>query len=444
MDMTNEEDCRVFSVFRPDSRTLLDYYVTKFDANSSVDFKNCPARMERENNFKEFKSMYGTDTDLPTSGAGSEYGREKREEARRKKFGFKARQYDPKSQPFILKMGAGKEAKKMKGTKNGGVAKNAGYVAFVLTPQKSFISLPVSDWYNFAPVAKRVTLNIEEAEEQFSKRDKIYNHFAIMSNKKKDKREEEEEDDDEDFEGKPAKRQKRNSSKNVIETLSDSGEESESDDEGALNDDDRRNKKRKRNEKSKDDETVEENDEDEDVDEGRELDYLSEASDDEDPFGEDMEELKEFGLEEDEEERLDDKNNDEEDSDKEIEEENGHDSDSDEDVDDLFGEPSAVKESVVKGNTSADRKRKSDGPESAVKKPKLYANPVGSAIDNMEDFVRDCLTKKPTSATELVKKVASQFSKSHPLKELKEKLIVILKKLTPRSKNIEGTAHLFL
>ena len=443
MDMTNEEDCRVFSVFRPDSRTLLDYYVTKFDANSSVDFKNCPARMERENNFKEFKSMYGTDTDLPTSGAGSEYGREKREEARRKKFGFKARQYDPKSQPFILKMGAGKEAKKMKGTKNGGVAKNAGYVAFVLTPQKSFISLPVSDWYNFAPVAKRVTLNIEEAEEQFSKRDKIYNHFAIMSNKKKDKREEEE-DDDEDFEGKPAKRQKRNSSKNVIETMSDSGEESESDDEGALNDDDRRNKKRKRNEKSEDDETVEENDEDEGVDEGRELDYLSEASDDEDPFGEDMEELKEFGLEEDEEERLDDKNNDEEDSDKEIEEENGHDSDSDEDVDDLFGEPSAVKESVVKGNTSADRKRKSDGPESAVKKPKLDANPVGSAIDNMEDFVRDCLTKKPTSATELMKKVASQFSKSHPLKELKEKLIVILKKLTPRSKNIEGTAHLFL
>ena len=441
--MTNEEDCRVFSVFRPDSRTLLDYYVAKFDANSSVDFKNCPARMERENNFKEFKSMYGTDTDLPTSGAGSEYGREKREEARRKKFGFKARQYDPKSQPFILKMGAGKEVKKMKGTKNGGVAKNAGYVAFVLTPQKSFISLPVSDWYNFAPVAKRVTLNIEEAEEQFSKRDKIHNHFAIMSNKKKDKKEEE--DDNEDFEGKPAKRQKRNSSKNVIETLSDSGEESESDDEGALNDDDRRNKKRKRNEKSEDDETVEENDEDEGVDEGRELDYLSEASDDEDPFGEDMEELKEFGQE-DEEERQDEQNNDEEDSDKEIEEENGHDSDSDsdEDVDDLFGEPSSVKESVVKGNTSADRKRNSDGPESAIKKPKLDANPVGSATDNMEVFVRDCLKKKPTSVNELLKKVASRFSKSHSLKELKEKLIVIMEKLTPRSKIIEGTAHLFL
>ena len=41
--------------------------------------------MIRENNKKEYK---GNEEEMPKFGAGSEYGREEREEARRKKYGF--------------------------------------------------------------------------------------------------------------------------------------------------------------------------------------------------------------------------------------------------------------------------------------------------------------------------------------------------------------------
>lgn len=44
-------------------------------------------------------------------GAGSEYGRDMREEARRKKFGIISRKYKPEDQPWILKVG-GKTGKK--------------------------------------------------------------------------------------------------------------------------------------------------------------------------------------------------------------------------------------------------------------------------------------------------------------------------------------------
>jgi transcription initiation factor TFIIF subunit alpha len=45
-------------------------------------------------------------------GAGSEYGREAREEARRKKYGIITRRYKPEDQPWILKCG-GKTGKKL-------------------------------------------------------------------------------------------------------------------------------------------------------------------------------------------------------------------------------------------------------------------------------------------------------------------------------------------
>lgn len=44
-------------------------------------------------------------------GAGSEYGREAKEEARRKKFGIVSKKYKPDDQPWILKAG-GKTGKK--------------------------------------------------------------------------------------------------------------------------------------------------------------------------------------------------------------------------------------------------------------------------------------------------------------------------------------------
>lgn len=67
--------------------------------------------MERENNFKEFKSAYDLDT-MPKFGAGSEFGREQKEEARKKKYGIKIKKYNSQEQPWLLKLGSGKQARR--------------------------------------------------------------------------------------------------------------------------------------------------------------------------------------------------------------------------------------------------------------------------------------------------------------------------------------------
>ena len=67
--------------------------------------------MERENNQVQFKSF---SEDMPKFGAGSEFGREQREEARRKKFGIYSKKYKPEDQPWIIQHG-GKTGKKFRG-----------------------------------------------------------------------------------------------------------------------------------------------------------------------------------------------------------------------------------------------------------------------------------------------------------------------------------------
>jgi len=86
----------------------------RFNYNLNVDFSQWRnVKMERENNMREFKS--GLDEDTPKFGAGSEYNRDQKEEARRKKFGIIARKYNPDAQPWILKVNSGKSGKKFRG-----------------------------------------------------------------------------------------------------------------------------------------------------------------------------------------------------------------------------------------------------------------------------------------------------------------------------------------
>ena len=49
---------------------------------------------------------------MPKFGAGSEFGREEREEARRKKYGIHRRKYAIEDQPWLMKVGSGKNARK--------------------------------------------------------------------------------------------------------------------------------------------------------------------------------------------------------------------------------------------------------------------------------------------------------------------------------------------
>ena len=79
----------------------------KFNAALNVDvskFKNC--KMERENAKKDVKEE--TDTIIPEFGAGSEYGKKARDEAKQRKY---ERRNKNNNSPWILKIG-GKQGKK--------------------------------------------------------------------------------------------------------------------------------------------------------------------------------------------------------------------------------------------------------------------------------------------------------------------------------------------
>jgi len=67
--------------------------------------------LQRENNLKEFKSAHNIDT-APKFGAGSEFGRDAKEEARRRKFGYIRKSYNPDAQPWLMQIGADKKGKK--------------------------------------------------------------------------------------------------------------------------------------------------------------------------------------------------------------------------------------------------------------------------------------------------------------------------------------------
>ena len=67
--------------------------------------------LARENNLKEYKSVYNIDS-MPTTGAGSEFGREAKEEARRRKYGYIRKKYNPEAQPWLMQVGAEKNGKR--------------------------------------------------------------------------------------------------------------------------------------------------------------------------------------------------------------------------------------------------------------------------------------------------------------------------------------------
>ncbi|XP_054722451.1 general transcription factor IIF subunit 1-like, partial [Uloborus diversus] len=166
------------------------FNVMRFNSSQKIDVaKWTSVKMERENNLKEFKS----EEDLPKYGAGSEFGREQREESRRKKYGIISKKYNPDDQPWILKLG-GKGGRKYKGIREGGVTENASYYVFTQAADGTFEAYPVEEWYNFTPIQRYKALSAEEAEEEFGRRDKVLNYFTIMVRKRLQK---ETPDDDE-------------------------------------------------------------------------------------------------------------------------------------------------------------------------------------------------------------------------------------------------------
>ncbi|XP_066426584.1 general transcription factor IIF subunit 1, partial [Molothrus aeneus] len=177
-------------VVRVPRNTPKRYNIMAFNSADRVSLSTwAQARMERD---MSNKRIYAEE-ELPESGAGSEFHRKLREEARRKKYGIVLREFRAEDQPWLLRVN-GKGGRRFRGVKKGGVTENASYYIFTQCPDGAFEAFPVRNWFNFTPLARHRTLTAEEAEEEWERRNKVLNHFSIMQQRRlRDQDEEEEE-----------------------------------------------------------------------------------------------------------------------------------------------------------------------------------------------------------------------------------------------------------
>ncbi|XP_037527802.1 general transcription factor IIF subunit 1 isoform X6 [Rhipicephalus sanguineus] len=279
-------------IVRIPKQTKKRYHVMRFNAAHKQDIsKWSQIRMERENNMKEFKM----EDEMPKFGAGSEFGRDQKEEARRKKYGIIMKKYNPDDQPWLLRVG-GKGGKKFKAIREGGVSENTSFYVFCKAPDGVFEAFPIEEWYNFNPVNRFKALTAEEAEVEFERRDKVMNHFSIMVRKKMALEEEGAKEEGEEEKGKKGKKGKKEKNRDFQITemddwVSDSDGDGDDDSDGDRDDDGDGGKKKKKGKAGEDDkkkkkkknqsdeEALEESDEG-DFDD-REVDYMSASSSEE-------------------------------------------------------------------------------------------------------------------------------------------------------------------
>uniref|UniRef100_A0A5S6QXS8 Transcription initiation factor IIF subunit alpha n=1 Tax=Trichuris muris TaxID=70415 RepID=A0A5S6QXS8_TRIMR len=151
--------------------------VFKFGGNLGVDvIKWNHVTLDREDN----ADVYAEEDVMPKFGAGSEYGKHARLEARKKKLGYRSQQYRRSDQPWLLTVND-KHARKYRGIREGGVSEHADYWIFVKSGENVFDAYPVSEWYNFMAVSRFKALDIDEAEEKFRERGKVLNQFALKT-----------------------------------------------------------------------------------------------------------------------------------------------------------------------------------------------------------------------------------------------------------------------
>ncbi|KAM9746097.1 general transcription factor IIF subunit 1 isoform 2-T2 [Menidia menidia] len=273
---------------RVPKNTSKKYNIMAFNAGDRV---NCSAwtqaRMERD---MSARRIYGEE-ETAEGGAGSEFGKKQREEARRKKYGIVTREFKLEDQPWILKVN-GKAGKRFKGVKKGGVTENASYYIFTQCPDGAFEAFPVHGWYNFTPLAKHRTLTAEEAEEEWGRRNKVVNHFSIMLQRRL--REQERGDDDDDESDKSGKKKKRGGGRGGdlrIHDLEDDLEMSSDDSGSSMGEGESKSKSKKdagkgkaKKKKGKSNKKEAMEDSDDGDYEGLEVDYMSdESSSDDEP-----------------------------------------------------------------------------------------------------------------------------------------------------------------
>lgn len=70
------------------------------------------------------------------------------------------------------------------GRKEGGITANSSYIIMREAQPGIYEAFPVEDWFTFTPKINYTTLNDEEAEEEFLRRNKTQNHYNLMLQKR--------------------------------------------------------------------------------------------------------------------------------------------------------------------------------------------------------------------------------------------------------------------
>ncbi|GAU95838.1 hypothetical protein RvY_07383 [Ramazzottius varieornatus] len=487
--------------FRVPKNTNKKVFVCKFSNALSVNFeswkKNAP-ELAREGAQEVIKTVDKEEEEAapaPTSGAGSQFGKEKRDEARKKKYTRRAR--PDEAAPWILTDNS--TAKKYRGPKEGGVQDNSSYYIFTTVGGKNIEAYPVSEWYNFVPVQRYKALDAEEAEEAFGRREKTFNYFNIMYQKRLKATEEGGDDDETAADGKSGGGGGRKKGLKISTEddddrpgqMSDSDEEGAAAETGAVDLDGKKKgkgkgrgrkqgkippkgKKKQREEEQGEAEPGEESD-DGDY-EAREMDYdTSESSEEE------MEEVAQNdagvkGVDEEVEEMEDEEGDEEVDAaaaDKEttnspgdaLADETDEDDNDEDDIDALADSvlPSGKKQDGADGRSAAVSTSKKDGGKVSSSKgtkrardslvagssKKAKATPSTLAADsaapstssdgkgNIEAVVRQYLIRKPMTSKELLRKLTKKGMKVDNLGD-------IIKKLNPEKTKVNGNLMLHL
>ncbi|CAH8559047.1 unnamed protein product [Dicrocoelium dendriticum] len=140
--------------------------------------------MQRENNLKLFRAAHNI-TDAPERGAGSEFGREMKEEARLKKYGIVRENYRPDDQPWLMTVGKGKTGRRrFRGVREGSVSENVEYFVFCQCKDGNFDAYPIHAWYKMKPEINYRFLRGDEAEIEYSRLHKTMNLFNVMIKRK--------------------------------------------------------------------------------------------------------------------------------------------------------------------------------------------------------------------------------------------------------------------
>lgn len=261
----------------------------RFNATLNVDFAQWKSvKMERDLTLQNNRQI---EEEMPKFGAGSEYNRDLKEELRRKRFGINPKKFKPEAQPWVLK--TGKNGKKFRGIREGGVGENAAFYVFTHAPDKAIEAYPLHEWYNFQPIQRYKSLSAEEAEHEFGRRKKVINYFSLMLRKrlKGDEADDGLDDvgDDKKLGKGKAKELKISDMDEWIDSDDDdaSSTSSKEGNKGSDNEEGGSKKKKgkkadeeakkKKKKKDVDDEAFEESDDGDE--EGRELDYISDSSD---------------------------------------------------------------------------------------------------------------------------------------------------------------------